>query len=65
MYKLDRTFFKHQTAKEASSNYNYWKKQPYEERLRAAFYLNSVAFNFDFNNPPAMERNIFSARKRK
>jgi|GEM_PF-4696959 len=36
MYKLDRTSFKHQTAKEAAYNYDYWKNQSYEERLRAA-----------------------------
>jgi hypothetical protein len=65
MYKLDRTSFKLQTAKEASCNYNYWKKQSYEERLRASNYLNSIAFNFDINNPPLFDRNVYSERKRK
>ena len=50
--KLDRTAFKHQTLEEASHNLEYWKKQSYEKRLEAANYLNSVAYNFDVDNPP-------------
>lgn len=33
------------------------------ERLEATFYLNSVAFNFDINNPFRMDRTVFSMRK--
>ncbi len=64
MYKLDRTVFKIQTAEEASSHATYWKKQSAEERLKAAMYLNSVAFNFDINNPPRMDKTLYSERKR-
>lgn len=32
-------------------------------RLRAAAYLNSVAYNYDFNNLPRMDRTAFSMRK--
>ncbi|GAA4042922.1 hypothetical protein GCM10022409_31080 [Hymenobacter glaciei] len=32
------------------------------ERLRAAQYLNSVAFNFDLDNPPRLDRTAFSCR---
>jgi hypothetical protein len=63
-YKLDRTAFKAQTAQEASHQYGYWKTQSLEERLRAAFYLNSVAFNFDINNPPKLDRQFFKMRSR-
>jgi len=63
-YRLDRTAFKAQTAAESSDNYDYWKQQSYTERLRAAFYLNSVAYNFDINNPPRLDRNVFKIRKR-
>jgi hypothetical protein len=63
-YKLDRTAFKAQTAQEACHQYGYWKTQPLEERLRAAFYLNSVAFDFDINNPPKLDRNSFKTRTR-
>ena len=63
-YRLDKTAFRAQTAAEASDNYNYWKKQSYAERLRASFYLNSVAYNFDINNPPRLDRTVFKTRHR-
>lgn len=58
-YRLDRTAFSAQTMEEASNKYGYWKQQSYAERLRASFYLNSVAFNFDINNPPRLDRTVF------
>ena len=63
-YKLDRTAFKAQTAEEASHQYGYWKTKTLAERLRAAFYLNSVAYNFDINNPPRLDRNFFTTHSR-
>lgn len=63
-YKLDRTAFKHQTLDEASHQLEYWKQQPYSERLKTANYLNSVAYNFDVNNPPKMDKTFFVIRKR-
>ena len=63
--KLDRTAFKHQTLEEASYHLKYWKKQPYEKRLEAAHYLNSVAYNFDVNNPPRLDKTYFKIRERK
>ena len=63
--KLNRTAFKHQTLDEAAYNLQYWQKQSYEERLKAANYLNSVAYNFDINNPPQMDKTYFKIRKRK
>ena len=53
------------TAEEASNNYAYWLTESYCERLRAAYYLNSVAFNFDLNNPPKMDKTIFKMIGRK
>ncbi len=64
-YNLDRNYFKMQTAEEASNNYAYWKSLNYTERLKAAFYLNSVAFNFDINNPPKLDKTKFQKRMRK
>jgi hypothetical protein len=63
--KVDRTAFKHQTLKEASHHLEYWKKQPHEKRLEAANYLNSVAYNFDVNHPPRMDKTCFKIRERK
>ncbi len=64
-YRLDREIFKMQKAEDTEHNYSYWKNQSLSERLRAAFYLNSVAFNFDINNPPKMDKNYFKMRSRK
>ena len=62
-YKLDRTVFKMQTFEEADMQYEYWEKQSIEERFRAAFYLNSIAYSFDLNNPPRMDKTVFFMRK--
>ena len=47
----------------SGDNRNFWASQTMEARLRAAFYLNSVAYNFDINFPPKMDKTIFKARK--
>lgn len=63
-YRLDRTAFSAQTVEEASNKYGYWKNQSHTERLRASFYLNSVAYNFDIHNPPRLDRTVFKTRHR-
>lgn len=63
--KFDRTAFKRQTLEEASNNLEFWKKQSYSKRLEAANYLNSVAYNFQIDNPPKMDKSFFKIRKRK
>ncbi len=63
--KLDKTAFRHQTVEEASHNFAFWKMQSLEKRLEAANYLNSVAYNFDVDNPPRVDRTYFRIRKRK
>ncbi|MDQ3108794.1 MAG: hypothetical protein M3R17_02775 [Bacteroidota bacterium] len=62
-FKLDRTAFRATNHKEKGNDLSYWKSKTNEERLAAAFYLNSVAYNFDINNPPRMDRTVFSMRK--
>jgi len=62
-FRLDRTKFKMQTFKEASHQLEYWKTKTVEERLRAAFYLMSVAYDFDIENPPRLDRTAFSMCK--
>lgn len=62
-YKLDRTYFKMGSMSVHEPAINYWKTKTPEERLAAAFYLNSVAFNFPLNNPPPLDRTFFSMRK--
>ena len=55
-FKLDRNSFKGQTRQEAANHAANYKKLSWQERLKIAGYLNSVAYNFDINNPPRMDR---------
>ncbi len=61
--RLDRTHFKAQTFREADNHLDYWLSKTPEERLRAAYYLISVAWNFPLDDPPRLNRNVFSTRK--
>lgn len=61
-FKLDRTSFKAQTIKEAANHAKEYQKLSWQNRLKVAAYLNSIAFNFDINNPPRMNRTKFSAK---
>jgi len=66
MYRLDRTAFKAQTAEEANkADSIYYKNLSWQERMRIANYLNSVAYNYPENNPPKMDKTVFSVRTRK
>ncbi len=61
--KLDRTAFKMGNAESASDDRQYWQQKSLKDRLEATFYLNSVAYNFDINNPPKMDKTIFYMRR--
>lgn len=63
-FGLDRTAFKGQTAKEASDHRKYYSKLDWKERLEISYYLNSIAYNFSFDNPPRMDKSKFSASTR-
>ncbi|QHV98340.1 hypothetical protein [Spirosoma endbachense] len=62
-FRLDRTAFHMGTHEE--TEYYHARNQPktFTERLQAATYLNSIAFRYDINNPPRLDRTAFSARK--
>ena len=64
-YRLDRNYFWAGKAEDQPSDALYYKTLTPEERLKIAFYLNSVAYNFDINNPPRMDKTVFSIEKRK
>lgn len=64
-YRLDRTAFKAQTAIEAADHATYYKKLTWQERIKIANYLNSVAYNFPENAPPRLDKTAFKARGRK
>lgn len=64
MFKLDRTAFRAGTHEElAAHNQEYWHTKSMEERLRAAAYLNSVAWNYPMDSPPKMDKTYFRSRK--
>ena len=65
MYRLDRTAFKAQTFEEAETSHAaYYKTLTWQERLRIAAYLNSIAWNYPLDNPPKMDKTKFKARQR-
>ncbi|WP_423148773.1 hypothetical protein [Rubrolithibacter danxiaensis] len=63
-FRLDRTAFKAQTVEEAANHVDYYKRLSWQERLRIANYLNSIAYNYPENNPPKVDRTKFSVRSR-
>lgn len=60
-FRLNRFAFKAQTAEEAANHSSYYKNLSWQERLKVAAYLNSIAFNYPENNPPKLDRTIFKA----
>ena len=62
-YRLDRTAFHAGTHEETERYHACNQPLTMVERLRSAAYLNSVAFNYDFNNPPRLDRTAFSTRR--
>lgn len=61
-FKLDRTAFKAHTVKGAAHHAGLYKKMSWQERLKVAQYLISVAYNFDIENPPRLDRTKFSSK---
>jgi hypothetical protein len=65
-YSLDRTAFKAQSAEQASkSQAEYYRSLTWQERMRIANYLNSIAYNYPENEPPRMDKTVFKVRSRK
>ncbi|MEO5905871.1 MAG: hypothetical protein ABIQ11_04055 [Saprospiraceae bacterium] len=62
--KLDRTAFKHQSAKDANNNVSFWRNQSDAYKLRSAYHLSLRAFGFDPADEPRLDRTVFSMRKR-
>lgn len=62
-FMLDRSAFKAQSIQEMAIHSEEYKKLTWQERLRIADYLNSIAFDYDINCPPRMDRTKFSTRR--
>lgn len=64
-YRLDKSAFRLQSFEEASNYKEYWLSKSPSERWHAAWYLICSAYNLDPNNPPRLDRSVFSMRKNK
>lgn len=64
-HKLNRNAFKMMSFEESDNYMRNYKDHTWQERLSVALYLTSIAFKFDINNPPRLDRNCFHALNRK
>lgn len=63
-FRLDRTTFRAGTHEQlAAAERQHRQSLSLSERLRAAVYLNSVAYGYDPEDPPRLDRTQFSMRK--
>lgn len=63
-FRLNRSAFKAQTAKQAEDHSHFYKSLSWQERLRIAAYLISMAYNYPENNPPKLDKSKFKASSR-
>ncbi|WP_346237329.1 hypothetical protein ABDK00_011120 [Niabella insulamsoli] len=61
-HKLNRSAFKAQTAADAADHARHYKNLSWQDRLRITAYLNSMAFNYPLEHPPAMDKTAFKAK---
>lgn len=63
-FRLNRFAFRAQTAEQAANQARHYKHLTWQERLRVAGYLNSMAFDYPENKVPKMDRTKFKVRAR-
>ncbi len=63
MFKLDRNSFSSGKLSDFKIESDKYVDYTKEEKLAVFVYLQSVAYNYPVNNPPKMDKTIFSARK--
>lgn len=56
---MDKTAFKMQTFEEADDAMRNYTNHSVKERLEIAYYLTSVAYQFDLEHPSRMDKTIF------
>lgn len=62
MFKLDRTAFKAHTTTDATKMHaEYYRGLTWQQRLKIAEYLNSIAYNYPPGSPPKLDRTKFVA----
>ncbi len=62
-YRLDKTVFQAMSVEEADDYMRDYRNYSWKERLKVSFFLTSLAYGFDVNNPPKMDKTIFSTSK--
>lgn len=62
-YRMDKTAFKVQTFEEADDAMQDYSSYSMQERLRIYWYLTSIAYKFDLDNPPRMDKTVFQIKK--
>lgn len=62
-FRLDRTAHHAGTHEQAARYHASQQPTTSIERLRAAAYLNSVAYGYDPANPPRLDRTAFATRQ--
>ena len=62
-YRLDKTAFQAMIVQEADDYMRDYRNYNWKERLTVAYYLTSLAYGFDINNPPKMDKTVFIALK--
>ncbi|MCQ6960551.1 hypothetical protein [Mucilaginibacter aquariorum] len=63
-YQLHWAAYHIQKAKQCGNEGGYFRTLTWQDRLRIANYLNSIAYNYPENNPPKMDKTAFSYRAR-
>ena len=64
-FRLDRTAHHAGTHEQAAQYHARHQPATVAGRLRAAAYLNSVAYGYDLTNPPRPDRTAFAIRQHK
>lgn len=62
---MDKTASRIRTFEEADDAMRDCNNHTFRERLHIYWYLTSIAYKFDLNNPPKMDKTVFSMRKHK
>jgi hypothetical protein len=63
-YRLDRNAFAIMSFEESDNYMRNYKHFSWQERLAVSLYLTGIAYNFDTNDPPRLDRNYFHAFNR-
>ena len=62
-HRMDKTAFRVQTFEGADDAMRNYTDYSVKERLEIAYYLTSVAYRFDMEHPPRMDKTVFHIKK--